>query len=74
MEATGAVGLGPGTKGALEGLDIIGTCASDLSTNLAVEVFWISVLDTAGTSDAEVKGEDGSLSVCWEPVIDVFLT
>jgi hypothetical protein len=58
----------------LEGLVIVGTRATDLSVNLAGEVFWISVLDAVVTCDAEAKGEDGSLSVCWEPLEDVLVT
>lgn len=75
METTAAVGLGPpGTSGALEGLDIIATCAMDLSANLGGEVFWISAFGPVVTSDTEAEDEETSLSVGCEAPKDVFLT
>lgn len=71
METTGADGLGPGTKGALEGL--VNTGTGDLSLLLTVAVFSVSVLGTI-IGDAEVQVADASLSDCWEPLEDVVLT
>ena len=63
METTGAVGLGPGIRGALEGLDITGTCcAMAFSVGFGLAAFWISGLDLHAVWDEETKGPD--LSVC----------
>lgn len=57
METTGAVGLGPGIIGALEGLDVIGTCcAMPFSVDLGLATFWISGLDTPVLWDDVLKG------------------
>jgi len=72
---TEVVGLGPpGTKGALEGLDIIVTCAIGFSVGLGGEVFWISVLGKIVGCEADVKDDDVSLPVCCVTLKDVFLT
>lgn len=71
METTGAVGLGPGIIGALEGLDIIGTCcAMPFSLDFGLATFWISGLDTPVLWDDVIKGM--VFSLCWVTFEEAF--
>jgi hypothetical protein len=68
-----AVGLGPGTRGALEGLELAGTCFRvGLSDCFAVGTFWISGLGIPAFW-GEVA-EVAALSACIEQFEDAFLT